>query len=230
MDGTEMTDADLIRYLDGEPHGDIARETRARLDLWRRRTERLSSFLGELDPSEAQTQASAAAVRPLMARRMRSTPAILKIAAAIVLLLGLALVVPPARAWMLERGRTVAEALGLVARPSTPAAPTPAPSAPETAAVRVSFPVSLDTFDIAATPATGQLIVRHNSETLGTAEAVGAPGSSFTVLRGLRIEGGSSTQAIYTITLPAHVIAVRVRGQVYPLVHDAALHLDLARL
>lgn len=229
MDGTEMTDADLIRYLDGEPHGDVSAEANARLDLMRRRTERLSSFLAELDPGEAQTQASAAAIRPLMTRRIRNTPAILKIAAAIVLLLGLAWAVPPARAWMLERGRAVAEALGFVARPSTPAAHAPAPSVPETAAVRVSFAVSTDTFDIAATPAAGQLVIRHNSETLGTAEAVGAPGSSFTILRGLRIEGPASAAATYTITLPAHVIAVRVHSRVYPLARADGLQLDLGR-
>jgi len=230
MDGTEMTDADLIRYLDGEPHGDLPAEANARLDLLRRRTERLSSLLAELGPSDAQTRASAAAIRPFTMRRVRQAPGLLKIAAAIVLLLGLAWMVPPARAWMRERGRSVAEALGFVASVSVPTTPTPAASAPETAAVRISFPVSADTFDITATPAAGQLIVSRSSETLGTAEAVGAPGSSFTVLRGLRIEGPASAAATYTITLPAHVIAMRVRGQVYPLAQAAALHLDLARL
>jgi hypothetical protein len=230
MDGTEMTDADLIRYLDSESHGEVSPEANTRLDLLRRRRERLSSFLVELDPGEAQMQASAAAIRPLITRRVRHTPAVLKIAAAIILLLGLALAVPPARAWMLERGRAVAQAVGFVAGPSKPTAPTPAPSAAETAAVRISFPVSADTFEIAATPAAGQLIVRSSSETLGAAEAVAAPGSSFTVLRGLRIEGPASAAASYAITLPARVIAVRVRGQVYALAHADTLQLDLARL
>lgn len=230
MDGPEMTDADLIRYLDGEPHGAVAPEAQARLDLLRRRAERLSRFLGELDPSEAQTQASAAAIRPLMTRRIRNTPAVLKLAAAIALLLGLALAVPPARAWMLERGRAVAESFGFVTSAPRQATHSPVPSAPELAAVQISFPVSTDTFDIAAAPAAGQLIVRSSSERLGTAEAVAAPGSTFTVLRGLRIEGPASAAATYTITLPAHVIAVRVRGQVHELAHADTLQLDLARL
>ena len=200
-------------------------------EIMRRRSERLSSLLAELDPSHAQTQASASAIRPLMMRRTRM-PTALKIAAAIALLLGLTWAVPPARAWMLARARDVAEALGVASAPAPAAAPrTPAANeAPETAALRLSFPITVDTFDIAALPGAGELIVRHNSEASGTAEAVAAPGTSFTILRGLRIQGQGSVHAQYTVTLPMRVIAVRVRGRVYPLpAQGDELRLDLAR-
>jgi hypothetical protein len=229
----EFTDADLIRQLDGEPHGKVSAEARERLELLRRRSERVSRYLAELGPSQAQTQASADAIRPLMTRNAKAMPAVLKIAAAIVLLLGLTWAVPPARAWMLERARAIGGGLGFVSKAPAPAAAPDLPATsdvPESAAVRISFPVTADTFEIAGTPTAGLLIVQRNSETLGTAEAVAAPEAGFTVARGLRIEGGAYAQARYTVTLPARVVAVRVRGRVYslPPMGDE-LRLDLAR-
>ena len=225
----ETRDADLIRHLDGEPHGEVSAEAQARLEILRRRSGRLSGLLAQLDPGAAETNASAAAIRARLAQRT-GLPVALKIAASIVLLLGVTLAVPPARAWVLQRARAAAEVLGLAARGKTASAPvtSKAGEIPQSAAVRVSFPVTSDTFEFVVTPPAGQIVVRHSENSLGTAEATGAPDNAFTVLRGLRIEGPPSPGAIYTITLPNHVTAVRLRGRVLPLPATAELRLDLA--
>jgi hypothetical protein len=192
------------------------------------RLQRLSALLSELDPTEAETRASATAIRARLARP-RGLPVGFKIAASIVLLLGLALAVPPARAWMLQRARGVAEALGLTSR-ETDSQPTPnnVAGAPQNAPVRISFAVTSDTFDFAVTPSAGQLVIRRSDRPLGSAEAQGAPDAAFTVLRGLRIEGPPASGAIYTITLPDRVAAVRLGDRILFLPATGDLKLDLA--
>src|SRR5262245_48963579 len=100
-----ITDAELIRYLDGELDAGTrsaldrrlasAPEAAARLEALRRRSRAMSQFIRSANPSGPATRASADAIRPLMTQPPRAnwTP-LLKIAAVIaVLLVGVA--VPP---------------------------------------------------------------------------------------------------------------------------------------
>jgi len=229
--GEAVTDAELVRYLDGEIEGApraaleariaAAPDTAARLDTLRRRSARLSALLAELDPSAADVQQSAEAIRPATAAGARPSrgwlpgPASLRWAAAVALLLGAALAVPPARAWMVERARDAAEALGLLDTAPEPAVEAPtgaAPDAIQAAPVRVTFEVRADTFEIEAPPR-GRLIVRRGAGPTGSAESAGAPGVDLVVLpTGLRIEGTTTDDARYDVALPASVAAVRVRA------------------
>ena len=249
-----MTDAELVRYLDGEIEGGprAALEARiaaapgaaARLEALRRRSTRLATLLAELDPPATQVNESAAAIRPVVAagvapaRAWPPGPAPLRWAAAIALLLAAAFTVPPARAWMIERARDVAEALGLAAASPEAAPDAPAGSAADAAqaaSLSVTFAVSADTFEIQA-PARGRLTVRRGAGAAGSAASAGTPGGDLVVLpAGLRIEGTTTRDARYEVTLPASVAAVRVRvGAGAATVHalpaaGAALVIDLAR-
>ncbi|HEX7090624.1 MAG TPA: hypothetical protein VF192_10860, partial [Longimicrobiales bacterium] len=233
-----MTDAELVRYLDGEIEGApraaleariaAAPDAAARLDTLRRRSARLSALLADLDPPLEEVQQSAAAIRPMVAagaaraRGWLPGPALLRWAAAVALLLGAALAVPPARAWMIQRVRDAAEALGLLDTAPEPAVETPAGAAPDAlqaASVRVTFEVHVDTFEIEAPPR-GRLVVHRGPRASGSAEAAGVPGVAFVVLpTGLRIEGPATDDARYDVALPASVAAVRIRAGDATLLH-----------
>ena len=248
-----MTDAELVRYLDGEIEGApraaleariaAAPDAAARLDTLRRRSARLSALLAELDPSVEEVQQSAAVIRPTVAagaersRRWLPGPAVLRWAAAVALLLGAALAVPPARAWMIERVRNAAGALGLLHTAPEPAVKMPtgaAPDAAQAASVRVTFEVRADTFEIVAPPR-GRLVLRRGTGPSGSAETSGAPGADLVVLpTGLLIEGATTDDARYDVELPASVAAVRVRAGAAAVLHalpptGEELRIDLAR-
>ena len=249
-----MTDAELVRYLDGEIVGApraaleariaAAPEAAARLEALRRRSARLSALLTDLDPSAEAVRQSAAAIRPTVHvggrpfRGWLSVPAPLRWAAMIALLLVGALAVPPARAWMVERVRDAAQALGLLDSAPEPAVEAPtagAQDAPQAASVRVTFEVRADTFEIEAPPR-GQLIVRRGADATGSAESAGAPGVNLVVLpAGLRIEGATTDDARYDVVLPPSIAAVRVRaGAGAPMLRalppaGEELRIDLAR-
>lgn len=232
-----MTDAELIRYLDGEL---VDAESEAlsarlaaepglseRLDTLRRRSARLSVLLAEADPTDLEVHRSAHAILATLRESSRQrvlpaasqpwfrrAPVAMRAAAAIALLLGLALAVPPARAWVVERVREVAEALGLTS-PSAPvpeASPDVSGAQPVGAEVGVTFTVAPGTFEVQVPQPVGNLILRRGDGATGSAEAPGVPGVSFVVLPGgLRIEGPASASASYVVTLPAEVTSVRVR-------------------
>ncbi|HEY8469803.1 MAG TPA: hypothetical protein VIL18_09175 [Longimicrobiales bacterium] len=229
--GETVTDAELVRYLDGEIEGAprtaleariaAAPDAAARLDMLRRRSTRLSALLAELDPSAEEVQQSAAAIRPAVEAGAQASrgwpwgPAALRWAAAVALLLGASAAVPPARAWMIERVRDAAEALGLLDAAPEPAVEAPtvgAQDAPQAMSVRVTFEVRADTFEIEAPPR-GRLIVRRGAGSTGSAESTDATGVNLVVLpAGLRIEGATTDDARYDVVLPPSVAAVRVRA------------------
>lgn len=249
-----IDDADLIRLLDGELTPDEAAaldaavrsdpEAAARLEALRRRSSALSTLLTGVNPAEAETRASAAAIRPRVASGSpagdRGTvgprtsagrrtplffrgPAAMRIAAAIAVLLGVALLVPPARAWMAEGARSVGEALGLVS-------PEPAPPVlEEGAAAAVDFPAAGDTFEVRVPAGRGTLLLRRSEGALGSAE-----GARYLVLPGaLRIEEPAG--GVYRVALPVTVRVVRVRvGQGEPMSYELPeggeeLRIELAR-
>lgn len=222
----KVSDTQLLQYL----HDELSAADRAhidaqlaakpavaeRLDLLRQRSSRLSTLLAAADPRPVDIQASAAAIRAIVERDStshehwwRRTPPALRAAAAIALLLGAVLLVEPARAWVLDRARTVAEAVGLI-----DAAPldVTAPVEPEDGAdMRVSFSWSSATFDIAAQTAAGTLMITRGVANEVTAEIAGTSGTSLMVVpAGIRIEGAGGATATYTLTLPPAVATVRL--------------------
>jgi hypothetical protein len=230
----DITDTQLLEYLDGQltdaekaamdARITSAPEVAARLEMLRRRTARLTMLLADVSPNATHVQRSGELIRPQITQtrsrmlRIAAWSPGLKAAAAVALLLGLALAVAPVRAWILERTRDAAQALGMTrnepavntAPPVTPAVPA---IAPQEADVRITFAVTRDTFNVELPQGSGTLIVRRLDNVTGTAEAFGVPGASFIVLPGsLRIEGPAATaNAVYELTLPMRVRAVRLR-------------------
>jgi hypothetical protein len=221
-----VSDAQLMQYL----HGELNDADRAwvdaqilatpavaeRLDLVRHRSSRLSILLRAADPAPVDVEASALSIRPTIDRNAiarshwwQRTPPALRIAASIAILLGAVLLVEPARAWVLEQARAVAEVVGLV--DSAPTDVAPQVDVARDADVRLSFPWSAATFDIAVGNAAGNITITAGSADEATAEMAGASGTSLMVVpTGIRIEGSGSADALYTLTLPSVVTTVRV--------------------
>lgn len=222
--------AALLAHVDPDQH-----EIRQRADLMR---QRLHARVAEAEQA-AETAEAAEIGQATPSRRIgrsarggpsgrarfawsRPTPA-LQAAAVVLLLLAGAFAVPPARAWVVDRVRDVAEALGLAA-PVAPAVDPDhtGPAGPAGADMAVTFTVTGETFDIHLTrPAA--LLVERGTGTTGSAEAdaasaddaASAPGpaaaASFVVLPGgLRVDGASPGSTV-RVTLPPTVTAVRVR-------------------
>ena len=221
-----VSDAQLMQYLHDELN-DADRATvdaqisatpavAERLNLIRHRSSRLSVLLRAADPAPVEVEASARLIQPTIDRNAiarghwwQRTPPAMRIAASIAILLGGVLLVEPARAWVLERARTVAEVVGLV--DSAPAEVAPPVDGVRGADVRLSFPWSAATFDIAVGNAAGNITITAGSGDEATAEMAGASGTSLMVVpAGIRIEGSGSADALYTLTLPPAVTTVRV--------------------
>lgn len=238
--GRTVTDAELVRYLDGEldPAGDAALLERvraepasaARLETLRRRSERLSELLVALDvrggaegapamkrlrgtaPAERTGEVAGTVARAASAPRGRrhGPPTWLRIAAALGLVLGATFAAPQARAWIGAQARAVAVALGI----AQPAEPAPgrgaAPAVDGTTIVR--FAVTADTFFVDAPLGPGRLVVRRGPGTAGSARAAGPAGAELVVLPGgLRVGGTLAAASRIELVLPASVTAVRLR-------------------
>jgi hypothetical protein len=224
-DGAAMvSDAELVQYMDGElghrtAASVVSRIAEApgaadRLEILHRRSARISVLLDELGPEDAWMEESAAAIRRRLGQpRARwaawiRTPAFARAAATIAVLLGATVAVPGARAWVVGHIRGAVEAIGLRTAPP-PAAPGLSPDLE--AEIGVVFAVPGDRFEIRLTHELGTLIVRSHEAGSGSAEAVGAPGTGFSVMPGiLRIEGPGSPDAEYRVSLPRAVTSVYV--------------------
>lgn len=221
-----VSDAQLMQYL----HDELNDADRAwvdaqisampavadRLNLIRHRSSRLSVLLRAADPAPAEVEASARSIQPTIVGNASArdhwwqrTPPSLRIAASIAILLGAVLLVEPARAWVLAQARAVAEVVGIV--DSAPDDVAPPFDGVRGADVRLSFPWSAATFDIAVGNAAGHITITRGSGDEATAEMAGASGTSLMVVpAGIRIEGSGSADALYTLTLPTVVTTVRV--------------------
>ncbi len=242
------TDAELIRYLDGEL--DEAERTRmdaalahdpalaGRLETLRRRNARLRALLNATDPSEAEVRAahdaivrahatgaavgiergatihSIEAVRQSRARRDVPPPASgshwLRAAAVIAALLAAGLLVPPVRAWIVDR----IESLGTEVEPDVGASPDTRPV--EAGPVIYTIPVTGPTLEILvdAVQAAGELTVRVADVTEATIEPLGAAADPVLVVPGgsrVRVQSGTASTAGYRLTLPSSVTTLRVR-------------------
>jgi hypothetical protein len=224
MSTHEITDAELIRYLDGELESAersrldarlaAAPAAAERLNTLRQSSSRIGSILSAADPNDLETQRSARAIRAQMqqARSQRSlhmSPA-LRAAAVIALLLGFGLAVPPVRAWMIEQVRQL---VGDQPAPEAlPPANTRSVETPQVAPLDITFAISSDTFSLQYNGLAGEL---HVWRALG-AEAKAEPSANSTanlmiVPNGLRIDG-ESANATYRLWLPARVTVLVVRS------------------
>ena len=238
-----ITDAELIRYLDGELDAGTrsaldqrlasAPEAAARLETLRRRSRAMSQLMRAANPSGPATRASADAIRPQMTLRPRMQwESYLRTAAVIaILLVGFA--VPPVRAWLLARLLSASRVFsGETSTPMPSLEPASRPAPSTSSDVVYNFTVTADTFDLEVTQKAGTLVVKRSDDGSASAEARAA-GTSFLVLpRGLRIEGPANAQALYTVAMPARVQVLRLHRGTGVSLHTLTggnLTIDLAR-
>jgi hypothetical protein len=225
-----VSDADLIRFLDGEIDGAeraslaarIAADSAAtrRLESLRTRAADLSSWLRDLGPDDRDISAAARVMRPRIGhstanrpawrRIVASTPPLLRAAAIVLLFASAALAVPPARAWMLETLKRVASTLGTpepVQPSDTPLiVPEPTPD------ISYSFAVSSDTFIVRVTGRlAGRLMLEKTSSEQASAEVRGGPAAGLILLPdGVQFESAAESGAVLDVKLPPRVRIVRV--------------------
>ncbi len=220
-----MSDADLVRFLDGETedaeHAALAARIDAdptiarRLESLRGRTAEVSTWLDELGPDDHTVAAAAAAMRPRLGldsgpARVASAP-LLRAAAIILLLAAAALVVPPARAWVLDALERLVAAVGTgggrdpLGAPASPTEPGPE--------ITLTFPVDADTIVVYVTgrPA-GTLLLTKSAAERASAAVHGGPNASLVYLpTGLHIESGADSSAVFDVKLPPRARSVVIR-------------------
>jgi hypothetical protein len=226
--GNTMSDALLMQYV----HDELSPAERVRIDdeiertpalaervrVLRHRTGRLSAMLGSLDPAPAEVRASADVIRPVVEtsgiitheRWWRLTTPGLRAAAAVFVLIGGVLLVPPARAWVVDQARAVAAAAGLIDDAVVPDSGAQRGGAPEGAAIRVSFPWSSTVLEVAADEARGVLLVVVGTGGAVTAETVGSASTFMVTPAGIRIDGTGDANAVHTVVLPPIVQHLRL--------------------
>jgi hypothetical protein len=231
-----VSDADLIRYLDGELSNDeqarvadaLERESALsdRLHVLRRRSERLSVLLAVAGPSASEIAAASpatlASITPITDAQtarstirsvspMRDEPRFWLRAAIVLLVLGGVFAVPPVRAWVIRNLQRITSSEEAPAR-----SPAVAPVKPALDNFAVNFPVSSPsvTIEVTATQSAGRLLIRLFDVAEASAEIRGnLLEESFLVLpdqNTLRIQNARSSRADYLITLPRSVSEVRV--------------------
>ena len=225
MSTHEITDTELIRYLDGELESAERSQLDARLAAapaaaerlatLRQNASRISSILGTADPNELETQRSARAIRAQLeqarSRRWLTMSPVLRAAAVIALLLGFGLAVPPVRAWMIEQVRQLvgSEPAPEVSQPARAPATQPVP---QTAPLVVNFAINSDTFFLQHDAAAGELRIKRSPDATVRAEPSAGSTANLTVVpNGLRIDGGAAT-ATYTLWLPTRVTVLAIRS------------------
>lgn len=238
------SDADLIRYIDGELSRDERRRVDAelasnteltqRMETLRRRSLRLRSLLQATDPSNEETEASnpvpdrgtiASRARELgntsiQRRRVGDEPRSqlptvwLRAAAVLIVLIGGAMVVPPVRAWVIAKIQQITSGDDV-----SPTLTPPVDAAPlDTLPMR--FPVEGTLFEVsvANAQADGRLTIRSTESTTGALTIEGRISGEnplFSTDR-LAIQNSAASTADYTIALPANIrtVVVRVAGRV----------------
>jgi anti-sigma factor RsiW len=225
MPKDQITDEELIRYLDGEvtdaDRSALAARlaadagSSARLQILQQRSARLSTWLVGADPAELDVRRSAHVIRPQIEQARAAhayRPTMWKAAAAIILLFGLAFAVPPVRAWIVERALDAAETMGWrAAQPDASLPATPAAVSEDAGpALTVSIAVSRDTFEVQVARPGGRLVVVRETRTSASAEPPAAAGIVATT-NTLRIEGNNPAASTFTLRLPERVTVLRIR-------------------
>lgn len=246
---------------------DASPEAVDRLQTLRRRSSALSRLLSHTYPAGSRIEHAAAAIRERLSdeapQAMPATdihsfspvregnrvpgggrvrrPGVHRAAAMVTLLLVAgAVAVSPVRAWVGDRIRYVAEAIGVTGATIDPLQPgSPAAAGADLA---VTFSVSGETFEIRVPRPAGVLVIRRGAAATGSAEAESGAeadllgGATFVVFPdGIRIEA-AAPDAVYRVTLPAAIRSVRVHaGDAEPTVHrlpggQGVLRIDLGGL
>jgi hypothetical protein len=226
-----VSDADLIRFLDGEIDG-AERESLAariaadsvaarRLESLRTHTTDLSGWLRDLGPDDRDISSAARVIRPRIShptanrtawrRIIASTPPLLRAAAVVLLFASTALAVPPARAWMLDAFQRIANALGTAEPPHSNDLPLIIPE--PTPDISYRFAVSSDTFMIRVTgQLAGRLMLQKTSDVQASAEVRGGTAAGLILLpEGVQFESAAEPGAVFDVKLPPHVRVVRVQ-------------------
>lgn len=228
-------DAELIRYLDGELDADERGRIDAalasdpvladRLSTLRRRGQRLSALLADIDPGEGVTAAAnpagkaeagattTADVREIASARSRRTAGrtrLLRAAVVMLPLLGAALLVPPVRAWIVERLESI------VPGPGSDDIVSPAPAAGSGAAAVYTFAVEGPVVEVEldAVQSAGVLTVRLADSPAATLEPISeGAGDPVLILPDgrVRIRNTSASAEGYRLTLPVSVSTLRIR-------------------
>jgi hypothetical protein len=208
---SHVDDGALIRYLDREDGPPNRAGVARHLDGCDRCAIRFAQLEGTSRTLSAALWASDVPwVSDLPAMRTRSSTRWgMRAAAAVLLVAGLAGVVRPVRAWIVDR----AEALWGAVTGQTPPLQTPTPVAPAPSASAAFAPTGDEfTIELTGDPAGGTLQIET---VLGdTAIAIvrgGSGGEDLVVLpSGLRIVAPLASTASYEIRLPARLVLVRI--------------------
>ena len=219
-----LDEAALLRLVDGEAHdalpavethlsacGDCSR----RLDIVRRRSEALSSILARasvepLDDGLRYQQRMAIEARLARSPRRLARPAwrspLVRAAAAIVILAGLAAAAPPVRSW-------IASHISLISPPTVTPVPAGVKPRPNLAPNEVYFAISGPELAVTLTSPqlTGRLIVRRAEDTRSSASVVGGSAELVVLPDGVRIRNDTASAASYVLRAGAGVQRVRLR-------------------
>lgn len=216
--GSAVSDADLIRYLDGELDLDESERIEAaiagddtvagRLAVLSRRGRNLSAMLGSVDPSDEETR-SADPSRRTSAHGTTGTRW-LKAAIIVFALLGAGMLVPPVRAWIVDRLETI------VSGEDSEAAVSPeTPAVEEGAAVSFGIPVAGAVLEVTLDEpqSGGELIVESADISNARIEPLDAAVGDPVVVTpdAVRIDNGAASTGGYRLIVPRSVTSVRVR-------------------
>jgi hypothetical protein len=225
-----LSDADLLRMLDGEPSlstvHDVTAHLRAcpacaaRAGLLRERRRRLASLLAAAD---ATVPAPPAADELLARARRRGSPharSALR-AAAVLLIAGTLAAQPAVRRWMGEQWHRAAG----VRPPAVAAAPVAPASVPQAGAsgATLSFEPGAGPFTIQfdARPTAGTLTIAGDDGTRAAAERIGGANLELLVMpHGLHVRNASGAAASYLVRVPRSVKRVHVRFGAAPTADD----------
>jgi len=217
-----IDDGELVRYLDNELELDslgVVRghltecgDCQARFEAIRAQAERLQEALAMLDPTPSVASADSDAEASIPS--IPSSPAVdwrWRLAAMLVVVVGITLTVTPARAWLLDRLESVKTLIA-------PAEEAPAASQPETSATASSVLFEItDTIlfvEFAMRPAAGTLSLEPGSSETGVSATMrGGAGSDELIVfgNGVRVVNTTESTADYLVTLPTRVALVEVR-------------------
>ncbi len=213
---THLDDADLIRALDGAvpaPHVASCEACARQRDRLARRGERFAALLEAADEAPraltlAVDRRPRASARPFLRR-----PAGRLAAAAVLALIAAGAVVPPVRAWVIDR----ATALWHAVTGRAPAAPSSAPpgSRSGSSASSVAFVPQPGSFTIHVTArqAGGELAIEASTDSIVSAGVEpGAGAGEWVVLPdGLRLVNTADATHRYRVRVPATVTRIVVR-------------------
>ncbi len=211
----DITDGDIVRYVDRECSPEEAQNIAAHLarcDTCRERVEVLERRLGML--SSLLTEADFT-LQERVPRRVRFDTPMLRAAAVILVTLGVGLTFTPVRAWVVDAWTRVVES-------SAPVASEEFADAQGYGIVSFAVEGPSLTIEVGTVQAAGVLRVQVGGEGLVSARVEGGDGSEeLVVLPGvLRIESNTTSGADYHVIVPAALTRISIRigeGEIHDL-------------